>query len=60
MRYMLAQAQRVCPKAEQSWCAYSLGNDKIDVTSLKSGMYFIKLVNTKTGVVVGTEKFVKE
>lgn len=38
----------------------SFANDKIDVTSLKSGMYYIKLVNTMTGVVIGTEKFVKE
>ena len=39
---------------------HSLTNDKIDISALKSGMYYIKLVNTKTGVVVGTEKFVKE
>ena len=37
----------------------SLTNDKIDISALKSGMYFIKLINTKTGNVVGTEKFVK-
>jgi len=39
---------------------HSLVNEKIDISMLKSGMYFIKLVNTKTGNVVGTEKFVKE
>jgi len=39
---------------------HSLANDKIDISALKSGMYFIKLVNTKTGNIVGTEKFVKE
>jgi len=39
---------------------HSLVNEKIDISALKSGMYFIKLINTKTGVVVGTEKFVKE
>lgn len=39
---------------------HSLANDKIDISALKSGMYFIKLLNTKTGNVVGTEKFVKE
>ncbi len=38
---------------------HSLVNEKIDISILKSGMYFIKLVNTKTGNVVGTEKFVK-
>jgi hypothetical protein len=38
---------------------HSLTNDKIDISALKSGMYFIKLINTKTGNVVGTEKFVK-
>ena len=36
-----------------------LVNQKIDISELKSGMYFIKLINTKTGNVVGTEKFVK-
>ena len=39
---------------------HSLAHDKIDISALKSGMYFIKLINTKTGNVVGTEKFVKE
>ena len=39
---------------------HSLVNDKFDISALKSGMYFIKLINTKTGNVVGTEKFVKE
>lgn len=39
---------------------HSLTNDKIDISALKSGMYFIKLINIKTGNVVGTEKFVKE
>ena len=38
---------------------HSLANNKIDISVLKCGMYFIKLINTKTGNVVGTEKFVK-
>jgi Secretion system C-terminal sorting domain len=40
--------------------SHSLTNDKIDISALKSGMYFIKLINTKTVNVIGTEKFVKE
>ncbi len=39
---------------------HCLVNDKIDISFLKSGLYFIQLVNTKTGNIVGTEKFVKE
>ena len=37
----------------------SLLNDRFDISALKSGIYFMKLINTKTGNVVGTEKFVK-
>jgi hypothetical protein len=39
---------------------HSLVNDKIDISVLKSGMYFIQLINTKTGNSVDTKKFVKE
>lgn len=39
---------------------HSLANNKIDISVLNSGMYFIKLINTKTGNVVGSGKFVKE
>lgn len=38
----------------------SISNAAIDISLLKSGMYFAKLLNTKTGKVVGNEKFVKE
>jgi Secretion system C-terminal sorting domain len=44
----------------QEVLSHSLLNDRIDISALKGGMYFIKLINTKTGNVVGTEKFVKE
>ncbi len=38
----------------------SLFKETIDISSLTSGMYFVKLLNSKTGKLVGTEKFVKE
>ena len=40
--------------------SHFLDNEIINISALKSGMYFIKLINTKTRSVVGTEKFVKE
>ncbi len=39
---------------------HSLVNDKIDISVLKSGMYFLRLTNSQTGNIQGTEKFVKE
>lgn len=38
----------------------SISNAPIDVSLLTNGMYFVKLLNSKTGKLVGTEKFVKE
>ena len=38
----------------------SVSKESIDISSLTSGMYFVKLLNSKTGKLVGTEKFVKE
>ena len=38
----------------------SLVNDKIDISALKSGMYFVSLLNASTAKVLGYEKFVKE
>jgi len=38
----------------------SVSKETIDISSLTSGMYFVKLLNSKTGKLVGTEKFVKE
>jgi hypothetical protein len=38
----------------------SLQQNKIDVATLNSGMYFAKLLNHKTRNVVGVKKFVKE
>jgi len=37
-----------------------ISNAPIDVSLLTNGMYFVKLLNSKTGKLVGTEKFVKE
>jgi hypothetical protein len=38
----------------------SLQQNKIDVTTLNSGMYFVKLMNAKSTEVLGVKKFVKE
>ena len=38
----------------------SLYQNKIDVTTLNSGMYFVKLVNRMSGESFGVKKFVKE
>ena len=38
----------------------TLNSDTIDISLLTSGMYFVKLFNSKTGKLVGTQKFVKE
>ena len=38
----------------------SLQQHKIDVTTLNSGMYFVKLMNAKSTEVLGVKKFVKE
>ena len=38
----------------------SLSKETIDISSLNSGMYFVRLINSKTGNVQGTMKFVKE
>ena len=38
----------------------SLQQNKIDVTTLNSGMYFVKLMNVKSTEVLGVKKFVKE
>lgn len=38
----------------------SLQQNKIDVTTLNSGMYFVKLMNAKSPEVLGVKKFVKE
>ena len=38
----------------------SLVDANIDISLLTSGMYFVKLFNSKTGKLLGTEKFVKE
>jgi hypothetical protein len=38
----------------------SISNTPIDISLLRSGMYFVKLLNSKTGKLIGTEKFVKE
>jgi hypothetical protein len=37
-----------------------LNSDTIDISLLTSGMYFVKLFNSKTGKLIGTAKFVKE
>ena len=38
----------------------TLNSDTIDISLLTSGMYFVKLFNSKTGKLIGTEKFVIE
>lgn len=38
----------------------SISNTTIDISLLTDGMYFVKLFNSKTGKLIGTEKFVKE
>ena len=38
----------------------SLQQNKIDVATLNSGMYFVKLMNAKSNEVLGVKKFVKE
>ncbi len=37
-----------------------LNNEAIYISSLTSGMYFVKLLDSKTGKLLGTEKFVKK
>jgi hypothetical protein len=46
--------------AGRSLLSQALDNPHIDITNLKSGIYFVSLYNAKTGKLVGNKKFVKE